>query len=104
MERIDVVIVLIAALALAAMAWARPLDKLPFWLFLVLCAAFYPVGAQLFTAMESAAGNGGTWAEWTFTISVDLLFATLVASAVQGVRSFRGTRADRPSDHQGIDA
>ncbi|MFD3732612.1 hypothetical protein [Streptomyces sp. NPDC058632] len=104
MDRIDVLIVLVAAVALAVIAWSKPLEKLPFWLFLVLCVAFHPVGEELFSAMESALGAGSTWAEWTFMISVNVLFAALVASAFQGVKSFRATRADRHSHHQDIDA
>lgn len=103
MERIDVVVALVAAVALVATAWSKPLKVLSFWHLVLVCAVFYPVGAKLFSALEPA-GNGGVWAEWTFLISVGLLFAVLAASALRGIRSFRGARADRHAYHQDLDA
>ncbi|MGC9496258.1 hypothetical protein [Streptomyces sp. WG7] len=104
MDRIDVLTALVAALALAVVVWSKPLEKQPFWFFVLLCAAFYPAGRELFSALESAAGTGRPPAEWTFMVSVNVLFAALVASAYRGIMSFRGTRADRRSSHREIDA
>ncbi|MGC9380975.1 hypothetical protein [Streptomyces sp. MH13] len=104
MERIDLLTALVAALALAVVVWSKPLEKQPFWLFVLLCAAFYPAGKALFSALESAAGPGGPPAEWTFMVSVNVLFAALVASACRRITSFRGTRADRRSHHREVDA
>ncbi|MEK8144195.1 hypothetical protein NKH18_27120 [Streptomyces sp. M10(2022)] len=103
MERIDILAVLLAALALAVVAWSKPLQKLPSWLFMLLCVVFYPAGKALLSALESAAGAVGALAEWTFLISVNLLFAVLAASAYRRIKSFRGIRADRYSHHQDIE-
>ncbi|CAL9517442.1 hypothetical protein SUDANB58_03775 [Streptomyces sp. enrichment culture] len=99
MDRIDVVVALTAALTLAVTAWSKPLRVLPFWQLVIVCAVSYPVGAKLFSALESGRA-GAAWAEWTFLISVGLLFAVLVASALRLTRTFRGTRADRHAHHQ----
>ncbi|MFI9585844.1 hypothetical protein ACIHCQ_29255 [Streptomyces sp. NPDC052236] len=104
MDRIDFLIALVAALALAVVAWSKPLQNLPFWLFVLLCVVFYPAGRKLFSALESAAGAAGPLAEWTFMFGVNVLFAALVSSAYRGIKSFRGTRADRHSYHQEVDA
>ncbi|MEU3729314.1 hypothetical protein AB0E81_07870 [Streptomyces sp. NPDC033538] len=104
MDRIDVLTALVAVFALAVVVWSHPLRKLPFWLFVLLCVVFHPAGKALFSALESAAGAGGSLAEWTFMFSVNVLFAALVASAYRGFKSFRDTQADRSSHHQEIDA
>ncbi|MCC5035967.1 hypothetical protein DMH02_022860 [Streptomyces sp. WAC 00631] len=98
MDRIDVLTALVAALALAVVAWSNPLQKLPFWVFLLLCVVFHPVGTGLFSALESAAGAGGSLAEWTFTCSMNVLFAALAVVTWRGVRSYRGSRADRQGE------
>jgi hypothetical protein len=49
-------------------------------------------------------GPAGPLAEWTFMLSVSVLFAALVASAHRGIKSFRGTRALQHSCHQEVDA
>lgn len=102
MDRTDVVVALIAVLALAVTAWSKPLKVLSFWHLVIVCAVSYPVGEKLFSALESA-GADGVWAEWTFVISVGLLFAVLAASALRRIRTFQGTRADRHSYHQDFD-
>lgn len=103
MERIDVLTVLLTALALAVVAWSKPLQKVPSWLFILLCAVFYPGGKALLSALESGAGTAGALAEWAFLISASLLFAALAASAYRGAKSLRGMRADRYSHHQDIE-
>lgn len=103
MERIDILTVLLAALALAVIAWSKPLQKLPSWLFILLCGVFYPAGKALLSALEPAAGAAGVLAEWTFLISVSLLFAALAASAYRGIKFFLGMRVDRRSHHQDIE-
>ncbi|MBB5937699.1 hypothetical protein [Streptomyces zagrosensis] len=102
MDRTDVIIVLIAVLAMVVAA--KPLKSEPFWLTVVLAAVSYPLGKILLSALESAAGTSSTWASYVFTISVGLVFATLGLRAVQGFTSFRGTRADRRHHDQEIDA
>ncbi|GAB3953025.1 hypothetical protein [Streptomyces sparsus] len=102
MDRIDVLIALVAALALGVIAWSKPLQKLPFWAFVLLCVVFHPAGTALFSALESAAGTGGAMAEWTFLFSVNLLFAALLASAYRGIRSLRDTPAHAHSHHQKV--
>ncbi|MEU0116746.1 hypothetical protein ABZ137_24370 [Streptomyces bobili] len=104
MDRIDVLTVLAATLALAVIMWSKPLRKLPFWLFTLLCLVFHLVSTPLYPALESAVGTAGPVAEWTFLCSVSILFAALVASAHQGIKSFRGVHADRHSPyHQDIE-
>ncbi|KNE84206.1 MULTISPECIES: hypothetical protein [Streptomyces] len=98
MDRIDVLVTLVAALALAVVAWSNPLQKLPFWAFLLLCVVFHPVGTWLFSALEAAAGSGGSLAEWTFTCSMNVLFAALAVMTRRGVRSYRSSRADRQGE------
>ncbi|MEI7033370.1 hypothetical protein [Streptomyces pratensis] len=99
MDGIDVLIALFAALALGVVAWSKPLQKLSFWGFVLLCAVFHPADTALFSALESAAGTGGTMAEWTFMFSVNLLFAALLASAYRGITSLRDTPAHGHSHH-----
>ncbi|MEI5032176.1 hypothetical protein RB201_02535 [Streptomyces sp. S1A(2023)] len=104
MDRIDVLTVLVTTLALAVIVWSKPLQKQPFWLFVLLCVVFYPVGTALLSALEAAAGAAGPVAEWTFLCSTSVLFASLVASAYRGIKSFRGVRAGLHSqDHRDIE-
>ncbi|MEE1943311.1 hypothetical protein V1L54_28570 [Streptomyces sp. TRM 70361] len=106
MDRTAVVTALVAFLSLAVTVWAKPLERLPFWLVVILCAAFYPVGRELFPAVDSAGDDDGAWAEWIFMVSASLLFAALVASALRKFRSVRDTaRTGRqPCHDQDIDA
>jgi cytochrome b subunit of formate dehydrogenase len=104
MDRIDVLTALVAVLALAVVAWSKPLQKLSFWVFVLLCVVFHPAGTALFSALESTAGAGGTMAEWTFMFSVNVLFAALVASAHRGVKSLRDAPALGHSSHREISA
>lgn len=104
MDRIDILTALVAAVSLAVVTWSKPLQKMPFWLFVLLCVVFYPAGKELLSALESATGAAGSLTEWTFMFSVNVLFAAIVASAYRGVMSFRGTRADRHSHHEEAEA
>ncbi|GAB3967666.1 hypothetical protein [Streptomyces sparsus] len=103
MERTDVLVALVSALALAAIVWSKPLQKLSFWVFVILCVVFYPVGRELFSVLESASGTTGSVAEWIFMWSVDVLFAALVVAVHRGIRSFQSTRADRVCHSGDID-
>ncbi|QNE74178.1 hypothetical protein F0344_05760 [Streptomyces finlayi] len=100
MDRIDVLTVLVTALALAAIVWSKPLKKQPFWLFLLLCLVFHPVATALLSALEPTAGAAGPVTEWTFLFSANVLFAALVASAHRGITSFRNVRAERHSPYR----
>ncbi|PJE99497.1 hypothetical protein CUT44_02935 [Streptomyces carminius] len=91
MDRTAVITALVAFLSLAVTVWAKPLERLPFWLVVILCAAFYPVGRELFPAVESAGGEDSAWAEWIFMVSASLLFAALAASAFRKFRSVGDT-------------
>ncbi|CAM5374595.1 hypothetical protein AB0H45_18755 [Streptomyces atroolivaceus] len=102
MDRTDVIIALIALLAIVVTA--KPLKRGPFWLIALLAAFSYPVGGKLLAALESATGAGSTWASYVFTVSVGLVFAALGSQAVRVIRSFRGTRADHRQHDQEIDA
>ncbi|MEU5697890.1 hypothetical protein [Streptomyces aurantiacus] len=102
MERTDVIIVLIAVVSLVVMA--KPLQSTPFWLVLVLAAVSYPLDRKLLSALESATGAGSTWASSVFTITTGLAFAVLGSLVVRGVKSFRGTRAERREHGLKIDA
>lgn len=104
MDRIDVLTVLVTTLALAVIVWSKPLQKQSFWVFLLLCVVFHPVGTVLLSTLESTAGAAGPVTEWTFLCSANVLFAALVASAHRRIKSFRGVRADRHSPyHQDIE-
>lgn len=104
MNRIALLTTLVPALALAAIVWSKPLQKTPFWSFVLLCVLFHPAGSALFSALNSTAGTAGTVAEWTFMCSANVLFAALVASAYRAIKCFRGTRANGHSYHQEVDA
>lgn len=102
MDRTDVIILLIAVLTVAVTA--RPLKSTSLWLIILLAALSYPVYRQLFPALESATGPGSTWASHVLMVSTGLLCAALGSLAVRGLRSFRGTRADRRHHDAEIDA
>lgn len=101
MDRTDIIIVLIAVLAIVVTA--KPLKNEPFWLSVILAAVSYPVGSALLSSLESATGASSTWASYVFTVSTGLVFAALGSQAVRGFKSFRGTRADHRHHSQEID-
>ena len=102
MDRTDVIIALVAVLAIVVTA--KTLKDMPFWLSIVLAAVFYPVGTKLLSSLESATGASSTWASYAFEISTGLIFAALCSLAVRAFKSLRGTHADRLDDCQEIDA
>lgn len=104
MDRIALLATLFTALTLVVLVWSKPLQKMPFWFFVFLCVVFHPAGSALFSALDSTGGTVGAVAEWTFRCSANVLFASLVTSAYRGIKSFRGTRANRHSYLQEVDA
>lgn len=102
MERTDVIIVLVAVVAVCVAA--KPLKGVPFWLIIVLAAVSYPVDRELLSALESATGTGSTWASDVFMVSTGLLFAALGSQVVRGFKSLRGARDDRRPHRPDVDA
>ncbi|CAL9641693.1 hypothetical protein [Streptomyces sp. enrichment culture] len=102
MERINVLVALIAVVSLACTAWTKPLRVLSFWPLVVVCMISYPVGARLFSALDEGQ-SGGAWAEWTFLISIALLITVLVASALRFLTSSRRDHTDRHAYHHDLD-
>ncbi|MFJ8921424.1 hypothetical protein B046DRAFT_05580 [Streptomyces sp. LamerLS-316] len=102
MDRTDVIISLVAVLALVVAG--KLLKNTSFWLIIVVAAVSYPVDRKLLSVLESAAGAASTWAAHVFMVSTALVFTALVSQAVRGFRSFRGARGGRPDHHREIDA
>ncbi|MFI8201207.1 hypothetical protein [Streptomyces sp. NPDC085937] len=98
MDRIDVITALVAFLALVAVAWRNPLRNMPLWGIILLSCATYPAAKAVFAAVTPSAGSVGAWADWTFTLSVTLLFDVLLVSAYRGLKTLKNARAaDRPA-------
>ena len=97
MHVIDVVTAPVAFLALAAVIWRSPLERMPFWgLVLLSCVTFVPARA-IFEVLERSVGSTGAWADWVFTLSVILLFDVLLVWAYGALKARSDARADRRS-------